>query len=294
MTGLVPAAPQHFRQAIRGAVKDVAVLTARNMVHIAREPMQLFLVVIQPVLFTLLFVYAFGGAVELPGSKFANVFGVRLKLPGGTSYTDFVIAGMLAFNLATLAIGTAVGLSSDLSSGVIDRFRALPIWKPAVLIGRSLTDLLAAVICAVMVVVTGLVVGWQPHTNILSVTAAFALLFLFAYALSWVCACIGMLAKDVESAQGVSFVVLFSLALVSNAMVPTQLMSPALRTIANWNPVSAVTAACRHLLGNFNPSRTIDVWPMQHSVLASLLSSAALIAVFAPLATLLYKRRTAD
>jgi ABC-type polysaccharide/polyol phosphate export permease len=294
MTGLAPGAPQHPGQAVRGAVSDVVVLTARNLVHIAREPLRLFGAVIQPVLFTLLFVYVFGGAINLPGSR-SIIFGFfRLKAPGGTSYIDFVIAGMLVFNITTIAIGAAVGLSDDLSNGIIDRFRVLPIWKPAVLVGRSFTDLLAAVVCAAMIVATGLVVGWEPHTDIASVTAAFALCFLFSYALSWGCACIGLLSKDAESAQGVAMVVLVSLALVSNTMVPTQFMTPLLSTIANWNPVSAVTAACRQLLGNFNPSNTIDIWPMQHPVLASLLSSVAIIVVFAPLATLLYKRRAAD
>jgi ABC-2 type transport system permease protein len=207
---------------------DAMVLTGRNIVHIAREPLQLSDVTIQPVLFTLLFVYVFGSGVVLPG---------------GGSYTDFAIAGLLALNLTTSAMGTAVGLSNDLNSGVIDRFRTLPMWRAAVLVGRSLADLSTAALCTLIVALTGLVI-------------------------------------------------LFPLAIVSNGLVPTQRMPAVLRFIADWNPVSATTAAARHLFGNPNPSATIHAWPMQHPVAASLLWSVALLLIFAPLATFLYRRRT--
>ena len=256
---------------------DVIVLTGRNLVHIAREPLQLSDVTIQPVLFTLLFVYVFGSGVVLPG---------------GGSYTDFAIAGLLALNLTTSAMGTAVGLSSDLNSGVIDRFRTLPMWRAAVLVGRSLADLSTAALCALIVALTGLVIGWRPDASIPAVIGGFALFLLFAYALSWGCGCLGIVSKGPESAQGVGLVILFPLAIVSNALVPTQRMPAVLRVIADWNPVSAVTAAARHLWGNPNPSATIHAWPMQHPVAASLLWSVALLLIFAPLATLLYRRRT--
>ena len=128
-------------------VCDVAALTARNLVHIAREPAQLSDVTVQPVLFTLLFVYVFGAGVDLAH--------------GGT-YANFAIAGLLALNLTTSSMGTAVGLSTDLNTGVIDRFRTLPMWRPAVLVGRSLADLSTAVVCAAIVAVTGLAVAGVP------------------------------------------------------------------------------------------------------------------------------------
>ena len=248
-------------------LRDVAVLTQRNLVHIKREPLQLSDVTVQPVLFTLLFVYVFGSGVVLPG---------------GGSYKDFAIAGLLA------------GLSSDLGSGVIDRFRTLAMWRPAVLVGRSLADLLTAAICAFFVAATGLVIGWRPDAGAASIAAGFGIFLLFSYALSWGCACLGMVSKSPESAQGIGLVILFPLAIVSNALVPTEHMPAVLRALADWNPVSAVTAACRQLLGNPNPSASIHAWPMQHPVLASLLWSAALIALFAPLASTLYRRRTTD
>jgi ABC transporter DrrB family efflux protein len=258
---------------------DAVVLTGRNLVHIAREPLRLSDVTVQPVLFTLLFVYVIGAGVVLPH---------------GGSYANFAIAGLLALNLTTSAIGTAVGMSDDLGSGVIDRFRTLPMWRPAVLVGRSLADLLTAALCIAFVALTGLVVGWRPGGSVASTLGGFGIFLLFSYCLSWACVCLGAISESAESAQGLGLVILFPLAIVSNALVPTQHMPAVLRVIANWNPVSAVTAAARNLFENPNPSATVHAWPMEHPVLASLLWSAALLIVFAPLATRLYRRRTTD
>ena len=260
-------------------LRDVAVLTGRNLVHIAREPLQLSDVTVQPILFTMLFVYVFGAGVVLPH---------------GGSYTAFAIAGLLALNLTTSSMGTAVGLSTDLNGGVIDRFRTLPMWRPAVLVGRSLADLLTATLCALIVALTGLAIGWRPQGSIAETLAGFAVFLLFSYALSWLCACLGILSKGPESAQGIGLVILFPLAFVSNALVPTEHMPTILRTIADWNPVSAVTAAARQFFHNPNPSATIPDWPMQHPIATSLLWSIALLAIFAPLAAHLYRRRTTD
>jgi ABC-2 type transport system permease protein len=259
--------------------RDIFALTGRNLVHIRREPLQLSDVTIQPVLFTLLFVYVFGAGVALPG---------------GGSYTAFAIAGLLALNLTTSSMGTAVGLSTDLNGGVIERFRTLPMWRPAVLVGRSLADLLTAAVCAAIVAGTGLVMGWRPEGGPADTIAAFAVFLLFSYAMSWGCACLGIISKGPESAQGIGLVILFPLAFVSNAMVPTEHMPTVLRVIADWNPVSAVTAAARQLFHNPNPSATIDAWPMQHPMATSLLWSLTLLAIFAPLASHLYRRRTTD
>src|ERR1700733_3998080 len=201
---------------IRGAVRDVVVMTTRNLIHIAREPLRLSDVTVQPVLFTLLFIY---------------VLGAGLVLPDHGSYTEFAIAGLLAMNLVTSAIGTAVGLSDDLGSGVIDRFRTLPMWKPAILVGRSLTDLLTATLCALIVIATGLAVGWRPHDGLAAAAAGLALFLLFSYALSWVCACIGLYSRDAESSQGIGLIILFPLAIASDALVPTQHMPAVVRTI---------------------------------------------------------------
>ena len=263
---------------LRSAAHDVVALTRRNLVHISREPLQLSDVTVQPVLFTLLFVYVFGSGVPISGS----------------SYKDFAIAGLIALNLTTSAIGTAVGLSTDLNGGVIDRFRTLPMWRPSVLVGRTLSDVLSSTVCVTIVLLTGLAIGWRPHASVGSFLGGIGLFLLFSYALSWGTACLGIISKGAETAQSIGLIILFPLAIVSNALVPTKGMPGWLQAISNWNPVSAVTAEARILFGNPNPSSALQAWPMQHPLAAALLWSAAIIAVCAPLAAVLYRRRTID
>ncbi len=254
---------------------DVVVLTRRNLVHILREPLQLSDVTVQPVLFSLLFIYVFGSGVPIAGG-----------------YKEFAVAGLMMLNLTTSAMGTAVGLTSDLTTGAIDRFRSLPMWRSAVLVGRSVADHLTAVICVGVVAATGLAIGWRPDASAASVLGGFGIAVLFSYALSWGCACLGIVSKGPESAQGVGLIVLFPLAIVSNAMVPTQGMPGWMQVIADWNPVSAVAAAVRNLFGNPNPSSTVHAWPMQHPEVAALAWSLGLLLIFAPLAAHLFRRRT--
>ena len=158
-------------EAFVGRLSDIWAMTRRNLVHISREPMQLSDVTIQPLLFTFLFVYIFGGAIPIPG---------------GGSYVDFLLAGILALNMVTSTMGTAVGLSTDLHEGMIDRFRALPMWRSAVLVGRSMADLLTSCLCTLIVALTGLAVGWRPGSNYISIAGGFLLVIFVAYAISWV------------------------------------------------------------------------------------------------------------
>jgi ABC-type multidrug transport system permease subunit len=146
--------------------------------------------------------------------------------------------------------------------------------------------------CTFFVLVTGLLVGWRPEGSAASTVGAIALFLLFSYAVSWGCACLGIVSKGPESAQGVGLVILFPLAVVSNALVPTARMPAALRLVADWNPVSAVTAAARQLFDNPNPSAAMHVWPMQHPIVTTLLWSIGMLVVFAPLAAHLFARRT--
>ncbi|HTT92759.1 MAG TPA: ABC transporter permease [Acidimicrobiales bacterium] len=260
-------------------VRDIAVMTRRNLVHIAREPMQLSDVTVQPVLFTVLFVY---------------VFGSGMSLPGGASYTDFVLAGLLTMNLVTSSMGTGVGLATDLATGMVERFRTLPMWRSSVLVGRTVSDLLSAALCSLIVALTGLAVGWRADNAMWSILAGFGVALFFSYALTWPTACLGLLAKEPESAMSIGFVVIFPLAFVSNALVPTLHMPSWLRVIADWNPVSSVTSAVRDLWGNPNPMPSNPSWPVEHPLAAALLWSVALIVVAAPIAAYLFRRRTTD
>ena len=259
---------------------DAKVLTRRNLVHVRREPAQLSDVTIQPILFTLLF---------------TQLFGAAMVLPGGGSYTNFAVAGLLIMNLATSApMGTAVGLGTDMSTGIIDRFRTLAMRRSAIVAGRTFSDLLASVMCAVFVALAGLIVGWRPNCSFLGLLAGFGVALFFGYALVWFGACLGLGTKSPETAQSIGFIAVFPLAFVSNAFVPTNNLPTWLGTIAAWNPVSAVAAAVRDLWGNPNPSKLINAWPMQHPVAAALIWSFVILGVCSVVATTLFKRRTAD
>jgi ABC-2 type transport system permease protein len=264
---------------VRQWCRDVVVLTRRNIIHVSREPMQLSDVTIQPVLFTVLFI---------------SVFGTAMALPGGGSYKEFALGGMLTMNLTTSSVGTAVGLSNDLKTGVIDRFRTLPMARTTILVGRALSDLLAAVVCSVMVGLTGLAIGWRPDAGLLSVLAGFGVALLFGFAMAWINAVIGLSSTDSESAQALAFLAIFPLAFLSSAFSPTQSMPTVVRVLADWNPVSAVAGATRELFGNPNPQAAVHVWPCQHPVAAAILWSLAILAVCIPLASRRFAARTRD
>jgi ABC-2 type transport system permease protein len=264
------------RSNLRWLISDVAVLTRRILARIAREPETLMDVTIQPILFVLMFAYVFGGAIPLPG---------------GGSYHEYLVGGMLAMGLAMTAPGTAVALVTDMSSGLIDRFRSLPTARSAVLAGRTIADLVTQVIGAVVVAGVGLAIGWRIHSSVADAAAAFGLALLFGYAFTWVGACLGMVLRSPESAQQLGFVLFLPLTFVSNAFVPTQGMPGWLQAVANWNPMSALAAASRELFGNPNPAASVQAWPMQHPELAVIGWSAVLLAVFAPLAVHLYRRK---
>ena len=261
---------------LRWLVSDIAVLARRSLARIAREPETLMDVTIQPILFVLLFAYVFGGAIALPG---------------GGSYHEYLIGGMLAMELAATAPGTAVALVTDMSSGLIDRFRSLPTARSAVLAGRTISDLVTQVIGTAVVAGVGLAIGWRIHSSLADAAVAFGLALLFGYAFTWLGACLGMVLRSPEAAQQMGFVLFLPLTFVSNAFVPTQAMPGWLQPIAEWNPMSALAAASRHLFGNPNPAASVQAWPMQHPELAVIGWSVVLLMVFAPLAVHLYRRK---
>ena len=255
------------------AVSDSLVLTWRSVARIAREPETLMDVTVQPLMFVLLFTYVFGGAIGLPG---------------GGSYHEYLIGGMFGMGIAGSAPGTAVALVADMKEGIIDRFRSLPMSRAAVLLGRTTADLLTQVIGALVIAMAGLAVGWRIHTGPADALAAFGLALLFGYAFTWAGVCLGMVLRSVEAAQQLGFILFLPLMFISNAFVPTQGMPAWLRVAADWNPFSAVAAACRRLFGNPDPSALVQAWPMQHPELATLLWSSLALVVFVPLAVRMY------
>ena len=254
-------------------LSDVWVLTKRSIARIRNEPETLSDVTIQPVLFVLMFAYVFGGAIGV----------------GGGNYHEYLIGGMLGMGLAQTAPGTAVAVVSDMSTGLIDRFRSLPMSRAAVLTARTIADLLTQVIGAAVVALVGLAIAWRIHTGAGDAIEAFALALLFGYAFTWAGVCLGMVLRSPEAAQQSGFIIFLPLTFISSAFVPTQSMPGWLQPVAEWNPMSSLAAACRHLFGNPNPAALVHAWPAQHPELAVVCWSAAMLAIFAPLAVRLYR-----
>jgi ABC-2 type transport system permease protein len=255
---------------------DVWVLTRRSLARIRREPETLSDVTIQPVLFVLMFAYVFGGAIVIPG---------------GGSYHSYLIGGMLGMTLAQTAPGTAVAVVSDMETGLIDRFRSLPMSRAAVLTARTFADLLTQVIGAVVIACVGLAIGWRINNGFGPAVEAFALALLFGYAFTWAGVCLGMTLRSAETAQQLGFVIFLPLTFISSAFVPTQGMPGWLQPIAEWNPMSSLAAACRELFGNPNPAALVQAWPEQHPETAVICWSVGMLLVFAPLATHLYRTK---
>jgi ABC-2 type transport system permease protein len=261
---------------LRLFMTDVWVLVRRAIARIKNEPETLMDVTLMPIIFILMFAYVFGGAI---------------RLPAGGSYHEYLIGGMLGMGLAQTAPGVAVALVSDMSTGLMDRFRSLPMSRWAVLIARSIAELLTQLISTVIVVCVGLAIGWRVHTNGWDVLAALGLALLFGYAFTWGGILLGMVLRSPEAAQQLGFIVFLPLTFISSAFVPTQGMPGWLQPVANWNPMSALAAASRKLFGNPNPAALVHSWPMQHPELAVIAWSIGLIVVFAPLAVRQYRRK---
>jgi ABC transporter DrrB family efflux protein len=232
-------------------------------------------VLIQPLMFVLLFAYVFGGSIDIPGGN----------------YREFLIAGIFAQTVVFGATFTGAGLAEDLQKGLINRFRSLPMSRSAVVAGRTASDVVYNALSILVMSIAGLFVGWRIRGSVLDAIAGFALLLFFSYAFSWVMACVGLLVPTPEVVNNASFVILFPLTFIANTFVPSDNLPGVLRTIAEWNPISTLTHAVRVKFGNI-PAGTPDptAWPLQNSVLYSLIWAIALIVIFAPIATRLYQR----
>ena len=261
--------------AVLEALADGAVVAKRNLIKVKRVPELLLFTTIQPIMFILLFAYVFGSAIDL----------------AGIDYREFLIAGIFAQTVVFGATFTGAGIADDMQKGILDRFRSLPMSRSAVLLGRTASDIVLNILTITVMSLTGLLVGWRIRTSVLEALAGFLLLLLFAYAISWIMAYVGLLVPTPEVVQNASFVLLFPATFIASTFVPTDDFPSVLRTIANWNPVSTLTQASRELFGNTSPlMHPADVWSMQHPVLYTLLWVVGILAVFVPLATWQYKR----
>jgi ABC-2 type transport system permease protein len=235
----------------------------RAMLKIKHVPMQLFDVTMFPIMFTLLFTYLFGGA--LAGSP--------------REYIQDLLPGILVMTVVMITMYTGMALNTDISKGVFDRFRSLPIWRPAVLVGMMLADALRYTMAALVVTALGVIIGFRPDGGVMGVVAAIALLLVFSSSLSWVWSAIGMKMQTPETVMQMSMTVLFPLTFASNVFVDPSTMPGWLQAIVDVNPISHLTTASRELMhGAVDSSAIVYV----------LLWSAGLVAVFAPLTMRLY------
>lgn len=258
--------------------RQVRTMVWRNVKHIRRMPEMLADVTIQPIMFVVLFAYVFGGSIATDSG----------------SYREWLLPGIMAQTMTFSCAVVALGLTNDLNKGIVDRFRALPISRSAVLIGRSLSSLIHSSIGVVVMASTGLLIGWRIRGGIGEAVLAFALLLLFGFAMIWVGIVAGSALKTPEAVQGVMFTVIFPLTFLANTFAPTQHMIPVLRTIAEWNPISSLVQALRTLWGNSPAAPPEAAWPLHHPVLMTIVWSVGITLVLAPLAVRAFIRRTTD
>jgi ABC-2 type transport system permease protein/oleandomycin transport system permease protein len=243
-------------------------LAKRRLLQIRRRPDELLIATVQPTILVLLFRYVFGGAIRVPG----------------TSYTNYLMAGV--FVLASLigSLSTGIGVATDLQQGLIDRFRSLPMAHSAVLTGRTLADLVRNGFVVLVIGGVGLLVGFRPAGSPLAWVAATGLLLLTTLTFSWLAVLLGLLVSSPEAVQGASLLIFYPLLFGSNAFVPTSTMPDWLQTFADHQPISAVIGAVRGLLLNQPDAGAIE---------QALAWCGGLLLVFIALSTLVYEHRTA-
>jgi ABC-2 type transport system permease protein/oleandomycin transport system permease protein len=249
------------------AARDARAVTWRYLIHYRRVPQLLVFSTIQPVIFVLMFRYVFGGAITVPG-----------EIP----YVDFLMPGIFVQTVVFGAIATSIGLASDMKSGLLERFRSLPMARSAVLAGRTMADLSRNVFVVLLMVAVGFAIGFRIHTDIWGLIAGLLLLLFFGYALSWIFATIGLWVGDPETAQAAAFPLIAPLVFASSLFVPIEKMPSWLQPWAEHQPVSVTATAVRDLmLGGPDTA---------YHVAQSLAWCVAILLVFAPLAIRRYRR----
>ncbi|TFC93507.1 ABC transporter permease [Cryobacterium sinapicolor] len=242
-------------------------VTKRNLIKIKRSPDMLVFAVVQPIMFVLLFSQVYAGAISVEG----------------TDYVQFLMAGIFAQTVVFGSTFSGSAMAQDLKEGIIDRFRSLPMSSSAVLIGRTNSDLVLNTISMVIMMLTGLLVGWRVNSSVPEFLAGVGLLLLFSYSFSWVMALLGMSVKTPEVINNASFLILFPLTFISNAFVPSDTLPTPLRVFAEWNPVSSLVQAARELFGNEGTAPVPDIWTMQNPIATVLIGITVMLVLFVPL-----------
>jgi ABC-2 type transport system permease protein len=255
---------------------DCEVLAIRNLRTISRNWQMVLGVVLQPLMFVLLFSYVFGEAL------------------GGDRYREFLIGGIMTQTVAFNAGFTALGLATDIKTGMIDRFRALPMSRVAIVVGRTVSDLTVNIVGLVVMSLAGLAIGWRIDTGFFEALGAYAIALVFGFAMSWLGAVGGLVAGSAEAAQSLLLTILFPLSFISSAFIPSATLPGPLRVIANWNPVTSVAGSLREWFGNpvsVNPLLPEPVtWASENPQAYSILASAVVLLIAVPLAATVLRR----
>jgi len=277
MTAITEQAPHHIKVTLPHAIKDTLVITHRNLLRNVRLPQLLIFATVQPVMFLLLFNFVFGGAI-----------GGALPPIANGNYLNWLMPGLL-IQVAAFGSGqTALGLTEDLSKGVIERFRSLPMARSAVLAGRTLSDLIRNGFVITLMLVVGFLIGFRWQTSFLGMLGGMLVAMVFAYSLSWVMATIGLAVKNPEAAQSAVFLPVFPLVFASSVFVPVETMPSWLAAFAENQPITVTANALRGLiLGGeaLPPGDTVT-----GTVLLALAWAAGILAIFAPLSVRMYRR----
>jgi ABC transporter DrrB family efflux protein len=259
------------------AFADGAVVAKRNLKKITRVPEILIWTTMSPIMFVLLFAYVFGG---------------QIGEAAGVGYREFLIAGVFVQTVIFGSTFTGSGLADDMTKGIIDRFRSLPMSRSALLIGRTGSDLVYNSISILVMTIAGLIVGWRIRTGPIDAIQGFLLLLLFAYAVSWIMAFVGLKVSSVEVVQNASFMFIFPATFIANTFVDPTRLPAVLKTFAYWNPVSSVAQALRESFGNVGKPPP-DVWSLQHPFAYSVIWVGIILAIFVPLSQRQYRKAAA-
>jgi ABC-2 type transport system permease protein len=260
----------------RHLVSDSLVMARRNLAHVRQIPEKLLDVTLQPLMFVLLFAYVFGGVIAIPDG----------------SYREYLIGGVLVQSLGFGIMGPATAIATDLGEGVVDRFRTLPMSRAAYLCGHVLAELAASTLGVTILLLAGLIVGWRIHSDLPSALAGIGVVLLFAFAMVWTGTLLGLVVRSPDSAQGVVFLVVFPMTFLASTFVPLDGLTPVLRTIASWNPISALAAAVRELFGNPTGMPVDPAWPLRHAVAMACGWAVLLLVISVPLAIRRFRTRT--
>lgn len=257
---------------LRWAVTDGWTVTRRALTHWARQPEQVVIGLLFPVMLVLMFGYLFGG---------------QMAVPGGGGYREFLMPGMFAMTMVFGIETTFAAVATDAAKGVTDRFRSMPMSPSAVVLGRAIADMLYSAIALTIMVLCGLAVGWRWREGPAKALAAIGLLLLLRFGLLWLGVYLGLIVKGPEALVTVQILV-WPIGFLSNAFVAPDTMPGWLGATAEWNPLSATVAAARELFGNAGWGGTS--WPAEHAVLMAAVWPLILVAVFFPLSVRRYRR----